>query len=60
VHRQEHAAGDQAGERDRGLASLLGAAQEIVEDVGAALGRRFGCDGREDITQPARRARAFP
>jgi hypothetical protein len=60
VHRQEHAAGDQAGERDRGLAPLLRAAQEVFEDVGAALVWRFGGDGSEGITRPAEQARAFP
>jgi hypothetical protein len=39
VHHQEHAARDQAGERDRGLAALLGAAEKVFEDASAALGR---------------------
>ena len=60
MHRQEHAAGDQAGERDGRLAALLGAAEKIFKDVGGALGRRFGGDAGEDITRPAARARAFP
>jgi hypothetical protein len=59
VHRQEHTTRDQASERDGRLAPLLGAAQEIVEDV-RTLGRRFVGDAREGIMRPAARARAFP
>jgi hypothetical protein len=59
VHRQEHAARDQAGERDGRLTALLGAAQEIFEDV-RTVGRRFVGDAREGIMRPAAQARAFP